>query len=1058
MESRTTGTSYKGLLVVLLIFFAPFSMECPSECHCYKHEINCRDADLKKVPKGIPLSATEINLSDNPQLHIERDYFLNFPKLHTLLLKNVSQREPLSLPNSLRTFVFGFNEIAVDSLEKMFRNRVHQLTRLDLERNYIDLTKVFKVLPKGIKHLQLSANMLASLKQDDLKCCRNLIEFKCEYCSIKFVEPNAFDNSKKLINIMLSHNEIAYLPKRLFEHQTRFMTLDFSSNKIEYFNASELHLRHVESLQLGSNKIRSVTLEGAAVSNIALERNKIERISADMIGNHFLITQLQLEYNRIKEISQTAFQRVKFIRALTLQGNKIESLPGKLFHNTYVNMLFLHRNSISNIDPFIHGMRKTPSLLTLFSNNKLKHLNLSTFKRMHERSRIFISCNSLNSINMSSNIKASIKCSPSADLSFPTSYRFLKHEGYQCTWQDKHMQYLCHACPVGFYIHSNDIYCQPCPPGSFYQDEVESVRCKSCPKGQYVPPSRSPGKDASDCQTCPDGTKTDSLAGTRACSCLKGFHRRYRFGPCEKCSHNGFACLRDYPQLKRGFWMTWHGTGLANRTCKHDFQAFIYNLETYNNDYDRNTMHFNCELPIPIKCPRPDSCIGGIDSNCSSGYTGVLCGTCRKGYSSFFNRCVKCPHPCVVILKFIACLTMFILLCLVVSDKVETTQRMESGQLSDVTINRKFADIITSSLKILISFYQTLVGIIFIYSIISWPKNLLRMFSVFEYIRFEFIRLSSLRCINSELSMDSVEEFWLVLITSLTFTILCFLYYLANLCCLHFRAPDSIDFHRRRNLCAIKCTKVVSLFLYISYPLIITTIIHILPVSCESKCTAKSKGVCLHTISYLRSDYSLACPTMHTRKYTLIAAYCSLIIPVGLPFVLWNIIRRSLHHQNRIEIPIINNPSLLKPPVFIHALRFTYENYVEKYWYWETVEMVRKLTMTAGAALFLYHTKIGLSSLIIVGMGFAILHAIHKPMKDGFENVLQMISLVVIPLNLSVGALIQSDKGQSNQATRSGPESWKLGIFLIVANSLTVVLVLIRLAKLAVQKIIHRLT
>ena len=1092
MESIASVNAYWEILIILFMISFSMSMECPPKCHCFETRVNCIDAGLKEVPKGIPLSVTEINLSNNPQIHIERDYFLPFTKLHTLVLKNVSQREPLYLPNSLIKLVLSNNLMTISSLAIMFRNRLNLLKRFEVQSNNINVTELFSCLPSGIEFLDLTRNTLVSLKRYDLTCCKGLIEFRCEFCSLRFIESGAFDNTKQLNNVMLSSNEIVDLPIGLFHHLKRLKILQLVNNNIEYFNASELSLRNLQRLQLGHNRIKSLDLTQTRMITIGLENNRIRRIGRNMFGRSNMIYQLRLENNLIHEISQHAFMRLKFLAAILLQGNKIESLPEQLFRNTYVNMVFLHNNSLSTINPFIRDMKKSPRVLTLFSNRELIHYNTSTFEKMDKRSNILMSCSNLKSMNMSSSIKVTIKCSPSVELYFTTPFPVFNNEGFECKWKHKHIHYRCHACPVGFHSHSNHKRCTQCPPGSFYQDEVASITCKSCPLGQYVPPSSSPGKDASDCQTCPQGTDIEKSAGTRACNCLKGFHRHYRFGPCHKCTHNGFSCVRDYPQLKRGFWMTWNGTGLTNRTCKHDFQEFMLNLDTYKNDYDRQTMYLNCQLPIPIKCPRSDSCSGGIDSNCTSGYEGVLCGVCSKGYSRVFNRCVKCPHLYIVILEFIGCFVLFVILCIIVNDKTHSTNINECRLTSNGTDIRSFADKTISSLKILINFYQTLVGIVYAYSFISWPANFQKVYSVLEYIQFEVIRLPSLRCIHPELRMDSIQKFWFMLISSLTFPALCLLYFIVKVCYFNFRDPSRIISQQRRNICARGCIKVASLFLYLTYPLVATRIIHILPVSCNSVCTAMHNGMCLHSVSFLRSDYSLACPSMHTHKYTLIIAYCALIIPLGLPFVLWIILKHSFptyqHQQTSIrnpqhispsettsrhitdndpysnedadlylvECPVFEDQSVSKPSVFKHALKFTYENYKEKYWYWETVEMIRKLIMTTGAALFFYHTKIGLSSLIIVGMGFAILHATHKPMKDGFENLLQMISLMVIALNLSVGALIQSNIGDPNQSNQSDSESWKLGIFLIIINSLIIVLICTRFAKIVVHKIMQR--
>ena len=377
MDSTGSIDTSREILILLLMVSSSLSMECPPKCHCSLNRVSCIDAGLKEVPIGIPLSVVEINLSDNPQIHIERDYFLIFPKLKALLLKNVNQSEPLYLPNSLITFAFSYNLITINSLEKMFRSRLHFLTTLDLQNNKLNLAEIFPILPKGLQFLKLSWNSLISLKRDDLNCCRNLIEFHCEYCSIKGIEPNAFNNAKTLDKLILSNNEIADLLKRLFEQATNLLTLNLRSNHIVHFNTSDLHLRFLNSLELGYNRLTSLDLQKSTIIYIGLENNRIRRIDANMFGRKNVISQISMENNRISEMSQTAIKRVKFILALKLQGNKIKDFPEPLFNDTFVSMLFLHNNRISNIDPFIPGMKKPPYLITLFSNIELKYLNTS---------------------------------------------------------------------------------------------------------------------------------------------------------------------------------------------------------------------------------------------------------------------------------------------------------------------------------------------------------------------------------------------------------------------------------------------------------------------------------------------------------------------------------------------------------------------------------------------------------------------------------------------------------------------------------------------------------
>eukprot|EP00163_Fabomonas_tropica_P033627 TRINITY_DN8938_c0_g3_i1.p1 TRINITY_DN8938_c0_g3~~TRINITY_DN8938_c0_g3_i1.p1 ORF type:complete len:1387 (+),score=389.60 TRINITY_DN8938_c0_g3_i1:331-4491(+) len=49
------------------------------------------------------------------------------------------------------------------------------------------------------------------------------------------------------------------------------------------------------------------------------------------------------------------------------------------------------------------------------------------------------------------------------------------------------------------------------------------------------------------------------------------------------------------------------------------------------------------ESGVIQKCPRPESCLGGKDASCATGYEGALCGACIYGYYEQNSACIVCP-------------------------------------------------------------------------------------------------------------------------------------------------------------------------------------------------------------------------------------------------------------------------------------------------------------------------------------------------------------------------------------------------------------------------------
>ena len=135
------------------------------------------------------------------------------------------------------------------------------------------------------------------------------------------------------------------------------------------------------------------------------------------------------------------------------------------------------------------------------------------------------------------------------------------------------------------------------------------------------------------------------------------------------------------------------------------------------------------------------------------------------------------------------------------------------------------------------------------------------------------------------------------------------------------------------------------------------------------------------------------------------------------------------------------------------ALKFAYENYNRSCWYWEVIEMVRKLIMTVGITLFLQHRKVGLVGIIIIAILFTTLQAIKNPIKDPFENSLQLLSLSIVPIKVSVGTVLQSKQVGDNEIIDARKDSWALGMTLVALNSLLVTLVIGRFCRAIVKKV-----
>ena len=188
---------------------------------------------------------------------------------------------------------------------------------------------------------------------------------------------------------------------------------------------------------------------------------------------------------------------------------------------------------------------------------------------------------------------------------------------------------------------------------------------------------------------------------------------------------------------------------------------------------------------------------------------------------------------------------------------------------------------------------------------------------------------------------------------------------------------------------------------------------------------------------YLKMDYSLKCFDKTYNKY-VIAAYVGSIYPVLFPLFIV-VVLYSLYYR-----PHIKNSALNPQPKrfeIVEGMRFIYENYNERCWYWEIVETIRKLILTSCLSL------IGAEGRTYIGMAamasgfYAVAHAQARPIPDKFEHLLQLSSLVATFFNLSVGVLLRIPSEMVNYSIEKDKDSVGVTVLLVTANVMVIGLV-----------------
>lgn len=122
----------------------------------------------------------------------------------------------------------------------------------------------------------------------------------------------------------------------------------------------------------------------------------------------------------------------------------------------------------------------------------------------------------------------------------------------------------------------------------------------------------------------------------------------------------------------------------------------------------------------------------------------------------------------------------------------------------------------------------------------------------------------------------------------------------------------------------------------------------------------------------------------------------------------------------------------------ITGLRFLFENFKTQSWYWELVEMSRKVILTSGLILVGQESRsyVGFA-LTIAGM-YGMLFSYVRPMQDAFENRLMSTSLAVTVVNLVIGAVSRIPAENIPDSTVSFMDTILFDILVVGANTLVI--------------------
>ena len=438
---------------------------------------------------------------------------------------------------------------------------------------------------------------------------------------------------------------------------------------------------------------------------------------------------------------------------------------------------------------------------------------------------------------------------------------------------------------------------------------------------------------------------------------------------------------------------------------------------------DEHSVQYPYALPTPYRCQVPESCKGGLDSPCADGYEGPICSVCTSGYYKQFHRCKKCPSKSWIVgqlsLVAVILLITFSLLAWKRKTKLKTERALD---LMDKSL---------SKFKILIGFYQVTHGLLDVFSYISWPDSLEVVARYSGILQMNLLQVAPIHCLFPGLHMNAFGDLFLILSLNAIVIIASGLIFDIRKMII-FGNKSLLDEEKLAKTSQLKEIVFKNLFfvLYVTYLTSFSKTANVLPLACRKLCKDKNEQLCNE---YLKADYSVKCQGQ-TYDQLLIVAYISIAYIFALPAASFVALWR---HRRAISTTVNCDGSHVDKET-VGGLRFLFENYKPCSWYWELVEMSRRVILTSGLIL------VGHESRSFIGLAWVVagVYGIHfswmRPIQDPFENRLMTTSLAVTVVNLGIGAVSKIPAENISNAEDKHMDAISMKILILGANTLVI--------------------
>ncbi|KAJ8361054.1 hypothetical protein SKAU_G00175790 [Synaphobranchus kaupii] len=328
-----------------------------------------------------------------------------------LALCQAKPYEPINIMNFLRQHDIMMQDAGEDDDDSnlLFPSRGSPPTEPDcpfgcqcslrvIQCSDLGLKSVPKNIPTDALMIDLQNNKITEIKENDFKGLKNLYALFLVNNKISKIHPKAFRNMNKLQLLYLSYNLLTQIPANLPKTILELRIHDNRINKIQkeaFQGMRSLHVLEMSANPLANSGIELGAFEGmstfylriaeakinaipkdlpSTLTELHLDYNKIGKVELEDLYRYKNLLRLGLGFNQIKFVENGSFASIPNIREIHLDNNKLKSVPAGLDSLKYLQVVYLHANSISSVGvndfcPTERNVKKSQYMgISLFAN------------------------------------------------------------------------------------------------------------------------------------------------------------------------------------------------------------------------------------------------------------------------------------------------------------------------------------------------------------------------------------------------------------------------------------------------------------------------------------------------------------------------------------------------------------------------------------------------------------------------------------------------------------------------------------------------------------------